>query len=79
MVAAFSLEKPLDASLSEPRVRTIARSGRPVPTAACVKLVAMASTQMNTATTPATPMTMTNEAPSRRGMLSRLSHVTARI
>ena len=61
----------LASSESEPPRRTIARSSRPVSEMVFMMPVAIASTDSSTPTTPAMPMTMTNEVPSRCGTLRR--------
>ena len=55
----------------------MAASARPVALRVLSKPVAMASSAVNTATTPASPMTMTSEEPQRSGMLRILMPVMA--
>ncbi len=62
---------------SEPPRMMIAASVRPVALSVLSKPVAIASRAVNTATTPARPMTMTSEDPQRSGMLLMLMPVMA--
>src|SRR5271167_2871256 len=55
----------------------MARSARPVLERVWVSPVAMDNTEISTATTPAIPMTMTNEDTARAGRLRRFMAVTA--
>ncbi len=56
----------------------ITASVRPVALSVVAKPAAIARSAVNTATTPASPMTMTREVVQRSGMLRRLSAVMAR-
>src|SRR5271168_2045643 len=55
----------------------MARSARPVFESVRVRPVAMDSTEISTATTPAIPTTITNEDAARAGRLRRFIAVTA--
>src|SRR5882724_9289103 len=64
-------------SASEPPRMTIATSVRPVAFRVLSNPVAMANRAVNTATTPARPMTITSDGAHRSGMLFTLMPVTA--
>jgi hypothetical protein len=68
---AFSDEEPLR--------MMITRSSRPAFSIVLIMPVDMASTDVSTATTPAMPITMTNEVAARCGKLRRFIAVTAPI
>src|SRR5580658_720488 len=79
MVSTASRASVLASSEFEPPRKTIARSGRPAFLIVWLKPTAIARTETSTATTPAMPMTMTSEVPSRCGMLRRFIRVTVPI
>jgi hypothetical protein len=58
---------------------TSARDGDPEPRIAAVNPAAIDSTETNTTTTPAIPTIATPVDPRRRGMVRRLSDVTAMV
>src|SRR5690242_4561358 len=64
-------------SASEPPRRMTTTSCRPVDLSVLSKPAAMASSAVNTATTPASPMTMTSDGAQRSGMLRMLRPVIA--
>ncbi len=71
IVRPWSRVMTLDRSDAEPARTTMARSVRPVFEIVDNTPIAIASTDSTTATTPAMPITMTNEEPSRCGTLRR--------
>src|ERR1700676_4876371 len=77
MVSTSVRVRLLLSSASEPPRRMMARSARPLSASVCRKPTPMASTEISTATTPAIPMTMTLEAPTRCGSVCRLMTLTA--
>ena len=77
MVSMSARVRLLLSSASEPPRRMMARSARPLSASVCLKPAPIASTDTNTATTPAMPMTMTLEAPSRCGRVCRLIEMAA--
>jgi hypothetical protein len=78
MRSVESRSKAEFSSASEPPRRISAASLRPVAFRVLSKPVAIASSAVKTATTPASPMTMTSEGAQRSGMLLMLMPVTAR-
>jgi hypothetical protein len=74
---AASRDNALDISVVEPLRSTIARSSRPVFWSASIIPVDIASTDTSTATTPAMPITITNEVLARCGRLRKFIEVTA--
>jgi hypothetical protein len=75
----FGAAEPAVISLSAPLRITIARIGDPDSCIAAVKPCAIESTETSTTTTPAMPTTATLDDPSRRGIVRRLSDVTATV
>ncbi len=69
MASAASLVKTLISSVLEPVRTTMARFSGPVLCKVLINPVDMASTEISTATTPAIPMTTTEEVPIRCGRL----------
>ena len=74
-----SREIVLSASAVEPVRNTIARSSRAAFDIAFCSPVAIASTVVSTATTPAIPTQITSDVPIRCGMLRRLMPVMASV
>lgn len=79
MVSAASLVKTLMSSALEPWRTTTARLSVPVFCKVLMNPVDMASTDINTATTPAMPMTTTEEVPILCGRLRMFMADTAAI
>ena len=79
MIVPCSREMPELSSACEPPRSTSATSGRPADSSVDWKPAAIASSAVNTATTPARPTTMTSEGPRRSGMLRMPSIVMDRI
>ena len=77
MMSVCSRSRPELSSASEPPRMMMTASSRPVALSVLLKPVAMASSAQNTATTPASPMTMTSEEVQRSGMLRILMPVMA--
>src|SRR5690349_15962509 len=76
---AASRPRALPVSDAEPLRITIARSSRPECSMVSIMPVDIASTEISTATTPAMPITMTIEVPTRCGKLLKFIVVTAPI
>src|SRR5579864_561093 len=77
MMSVVSRSKAELSSASEPPRRITTASLRPVDLSVLSKPAAIASSAVNTATTPARPMTMTSEDAQRSGMLLMLMPVIA--
>ena len=74
-----SRPRPEFSSVAEPPRMTRALSLLPVAARVALKPSLIASSAVNTATTPARPMMMTSDGPQRSGMLLRLTPVMAKI
>jgi len=79
MARAASLVNTLTSSVLEPVRITMARLSGPVFCSVLMNPVDIASTDINTATTPAMPMTTTDEVPTRCGRLRMFMADTAAI
>jgi hypothetical protein len=79
IVSAASFVKTLTSSVLEPVRTTMARFSGPVFSKVRMKPVDMARTEINTATTPAIPITTTEEVPILCGRLRRFMADTAEI